>query len=132
MKKFRVWDSACNCFFKEHEVLLYGNGSMVYRDGGYINDGQVCDYIEKDDIEGNKIYADSSIVEFDRMSMNNPELEEGVIAYIAYDNNRCCYDLCFGLEKDAPRISISDFTPFLRSEFKIIDTIQENKLGLIK
>lgn len=89
-------------------------------------------YIGKDDIEGNKIYADCSIVEFEDFA-ERPHCGYGVIRFwslvepyietrwIDVDGNPT--NDIFPLKID---VSINV------NSFKIIDTIQENKLGLIK
>lgn len=91
-----------------------------------------ANYIGKTDINGKKIYADCSIVEFDHFAANEADLQTNR-AYLIYDINDCCYDLYF-IDADlyGLRVAISHFSRSMRSEFKIIDTVQENKLGLIK
>ncbi len=77
------------------------------------------DYIGKKDINDEKIYADSSIVELEYMT----DKYKGTISY---NNDFCCYQIILMDTDD--KVSINDFV----SNIKIIDTIQENKLGLIK
>lgn len=75
------------------------------------------------DINGKSIYADSSIVEFDYYIKE--QFFKG-IGYITYNKNLCCYCICT-FNKLLTTIAETEFL-----NFKIIDTIQENKLGLIK
>ena len=91
-------------------------------------------YIGLNDINNNKIYADSSIVEFDFLGFG--ELTpDSYKAFVKWNKERFRYDIqtlsrvdknsnlyVFDLGKCIDRIS----------NIKIIDTIQESKLGLIK
>jgi len=89
-------------------------------------------YIGKTDIEDNKIYADSSIFEFDYDSL---------IGIVSYRKLKGFF--YFELKTLSYRIKLmhplffrgKDFNDLLyhnrsMSNFKIIDTLQENKLGL--
>lgn len=83
-----------------------------------------CKDIGLNDINDNKIYANCSIVEF-----NNSQLWNKHIGIFFYNKDKLCYQIKIidGIRKD-------EIIPYDRycSDFKIIDTIQENKLGLIK
>lgn len=80
-------------------------------------------YIGKKDIEGNKIYADCNIVEFEIYG----DIYKG---YFKYSKKHLAYVFNF----IGKRISYTINPTFNQdwSNFKIIDTIQQNKLGLIK
>lgn len=83
------------------------------------------DYLESfegvgiEDIEGNKIYADSSIVEFENIGTKK-------IGYFNFNKTSLCYEIIH-----LPSMNGFAFEPRIMDNFKIIDTIQENKLGLI-
>lgn len=76
------------------------------------------------DINGKSIYADSSIVEFEYKA-----LQTKVKGYFKYSNITLGYHLHL-LEGFIGRAFRFDYEYMYN--FKIIDTIQENKLGLIK
>jgi len=75
------------------------------------------------DINGKSIYADCSIVEF-----NNSQLWNKHIGIFFYNKDKLCYQI-----KIINGNRNNEIIPYDRycSDFKIIDTIQENKLGLI-
>tara|TARA_R110000868_G_scaffold93996_1_gene259803 strand:- start:174 stop:557 length:384 start_codon:yes stop_codon:yes gene_type:complete len=85
-------------------------------------------YIGLKDVEDNKIYADSSIVEFEYIKSKHK-------GYFTWNNKTLSYDIMvidwnFKILKNysAP----IGYSHLKMKNFKIIDTIQENKLGLIK
>lgn len=90
-------------------------------------------YIGKTDIDSNKIYADSSIVEFDVIQnchCNILEIEcECVpnkrIGYFSYNENRLCYELLAKSFKDWKRIFIFDRDTI--SNLKVIGNLQQHK-----
>ena len=87
------------------------------------------------DINGKSIYANSSIVEF--TNDNNKKQYQGYFKYDLYHQRMFFWFLCcvrdnksFGyLGEGLDRV---EYLPCAMTNFKIIDTIQENKLGLIK
>ncbi len=86
------------------------------------------DYIGKKDINDKKIYSDCSIVEF--------EVIKGVIikGFFYFDTDDLSYSIKVisddtGIITKKEQYNLSYQKDFI---FKIIDTIQENKLGLIK
>ena len=80
---------------------------------------ELIKHIGKKDISDKKIYADCSIVEFEDVHLN---LHKG---YFQYSNTSLKYfiRLLCG--------ATVDYDFYRYGNFKIIDTIQENKLGLI-
>lgn len=84
-------------------------------------------YIGKTDTEGNKIYANSSIVEF-TMNYTDGCLPEKARGVFVYNNDTCSYDIVCEWEE---KFAHNSFWVGKAIDFKIIDTIQENKLGLI-
>jgi len=79
---------------------------------------KLFNYIGKTDIEGNKIYADSSIVEF-MMSGDKKR------AYITWDDIQLMYDFVITNEGEF-RCSYVDIYQKIYN-LKIIGTLQENK-----
>jgi len=88
------------------------------------------DYIGKTDINGKKIYADSSIVEFDFRGFGEHKSSRyhGVVVW---NSDRCRYDIKTFSHEDEFVFDLGKCTDRI-DNIKIIDTIQENKLGLIK
>ena len=91
---------------------------------------EILDYIElekKDiglkDINGKSIYADSSIVEFKNIGSN-------YTGYFTFDLVKLCYKIIVLDIKSVRKEFI--FNSNNIENIKIIDTIQQNKLGLIK
>ena len=85
-----------------------------------------CDYFEYiglKDIDDNKIYADSSIVEFTASGSHGYTQIKGYFHFSKEDLKYIIRTFTHGS---------FDFNKQLYKNFKIIDTIQENKLGLIK
>ena len=91
---------------------------------------ELLDYIELEkndiglkDINGKSIYADSSIVEFKNIGSNYN-------GYFTFDIVKLCYKVIVLDIKSVRKEFI--FNSNNIENIKIIDTIQENKLGLIK
>lgn len=84
------------------------------------------------DINGKSIYADSSIVEFTywfREDLQDKRVDEKRMkGYFHYDNNTLSYLFHNLLDNSNYFYGRMNF----KENLKIIDTIQENKLGLIK
>ena len=91
---------------------------------------EICQSVGLEDISNNKIYDDSSIVEFELII--NPVCRTVVLnrkGVFKYDKDLCAYIIeCI----DEDRILIFSTSFKHIKNIKIIDTIQENKLGLIK
>ena len=100
----------------------------------------IFDLIEKEkcniglkDIDGKLIYADSSIIEFSIKYWTEDKTDYDTVKEIGFFT--FCQSTLQYIIKD---INDSDFVGIYRlnrndiSNIKIIDTIQENKLGLIK
>ena len=70
MNEFIVWDNVSKLFFNNEEFKIH-NGKCVelfdseWFKNDYPEHTKIFNYIGKTDTEGNKIYADCSIVEFD-------------------------------------------------------------------
>lgn len=97
------------------------------------------------DINGKNIYADSSIVEFQLkddvifadFTGAKPTIwnEIKMIGYFVFNNEDLRYEIdIVDLEKNKTKSNFVClyYNIATMSQFKIIDTIQENKLGLIK
>ena len=88
---------------------------------------QVCNYIGKTDIEGNKIYADSSIVEF---NMSGSKKNFKATGFFTFNKKNLSYEfVCFKIDKkklNSCRYDI-DWRNAYKDTFKIIGTLQEDK-----
>lgn len=129
MNEFIVWDEEKKAFNK-NEVWMdrfgafYTLPELSYSETkGKFWDRhsmKTFNYIGKTDINENKIYADCSIVEIEYGLYST---RRTIVGYFSYNSSFCRYDF-IGNE--------SNFNFTLINSIKIIDTIQENKLGLIK
>lgn len=80
------------------------------------------------DVEGKQIYADSSVVEFEFVGyLSKRHILRG---YFIFDNEQLRYKIKIINKEWSKDFLIYDYK--FCSNFKIIDTIQENKLGLVK
>jgi len=132
MNEFIVWDKRKNCF--NDELLLDKDGhcfglSGIDNDIVYLRleDYTIHRYIGIEDINNNKIYADSSIIEFEH-------LKKQIKGYFWFDKYELRYKIVIDIS-----LSFGGITKLTTVEYnqdikniKIIDTIQQKKLGLIK
>lgn len=142
MKECVFWDSEDSKFINWEEVSFTKDKGddfvIVIKEIDHIYSStrlyDSFDYIGLNDISNNKIYADCSIVEFDFLGFGEPT-PDSYKAFVKWNKERFRYDIqtlsrvdknnnlyVFDLGRCIDRIS----------NIKIIDTIQENKLGLIK
>ena len=124
MNEFIIWDERYRVFRKllkiDFQLGLYFCIDTVVP----FEKGELVKNIGLKDINGKSIYADSSIVEFQWINgFGNVQTDWGVFKY---DIDYLQY-LIYEENEDINKSSIKDVL-----NIKIIDTIQENKLGLIK
>lgn len=147
MNEFIVWDKKTKKFREHSNIVFWSSMDYMYatrkktkvgdikfiwlkaqdiiEDRSYQTKREghqvvVCKDIGLKDINGKNIYADCSIVEFNYYIK---EQHFSGVGYITYLQNLCCYCIC---DFNKLKTTIAE-TELL--EFKIIDTIQENKLG---
>ena len=137
MNKFIVWYS--NDINEDKFSMEFSLQELIAQDHlDYVSDSkQLVNYkvdsinngIGLKDINNKKIYTDSSIVEF-----KHKTLVDKVIGYFTFANDEYLrYEI--KILRINPSVKNKDnfvFAKSLFSDIKIIDTIQENKLGLIK
>lgn len=147
MNEFIIWDGKYKLFLDENFIdTLQDNGIDYEDDNLYYGDEYyplcIMDfimgydyephkdrlsklfYIGLNDINNNKIYTDSSIVEFQWVNgFGNIQTDWGVFKY---DLDYLQY-LIYEENEDINKSSIKEVF-----NIKIIDTVQQNKLGLIK
>ena len=135
MNEFIVWSVSGQRFLKINEFSISMESKIILLREGKIFDvvksGQeyiLYNGIGKIDIEGNKIYADSSIVVF--TFLDNKLREHEVIGYFYFNDT----DLGYWIEMIDQADVKYNHTRFYANrvkDLKIIDTLQENKLGLL-
>ena len=128
MNEFIVWDKKIKMFWEQKDIITMSRKIIKLFDEEWFHvddeDFTYHNYIGKTDINNKKIYADCSIVEFFYPSNHILEVFNKEIGVFKYDKERLQY-LIYG--NDGERYDIKGL-----KNIKIIDTIQENKLGLIK
>lgn len=120
MIKFTVWDKNLECFrdgtlafgYDDFEwVLLNESNEQIVSNYS----GEIFNYIGKTDIEGKKIYADSSIVEYDS------RLHGKQRGYFSYNRRDLRYELTLF---NGMKVSYAWKREW---NLKIIGTLQEDK-----
>lgn len=142
MNEFIIWDERYRVFRKllkiDFELGLYFCIDTVVP----FEKGKLVKNIGLKDINGKSIYADCSIVEFEHKYTQRCKKENGIYTlenfhtqkteilqgYFVWNNDELKYEINI-LNHDF--FICLDFINSMKN-FKIIDTIQENKLGLIK
>mgnify|MGYP000851796969 CR=1 FL=1 len=129
MNKFVVWDKKNKRFLDGDEFAIDDNGKVYNWDSDsylkpFKQNMELLNYIGKNDINNNKIYADCSIVEFEWKISGLKK-----VGYFYYSNEYLCYMIKWVSEYTS---DVLFYDKKKKKNFKIIDTIQENKLGLIK
>jgi len=128
MNEFIVWDKILKKFIgksgKTTDMCTMRNDGLLSLD----NDAEMFFYIGLKDINNNKIYADCSIVEFEKYARTYKGVFE-------FDKCSLSYRLRVIKTTDTSIIENEftfDYIEINECNFKIIDTIQQKKLGLIK
>jgi len=146
MNEFIVWDKRSKCFILDDKGFdrfeMYMDGTLHYYQNCHDGDGfgsedyESFNYIGLKDINDNKIYADSSIVYF-KEPYNGSELKGA----FTWCNETFRYKI--RIIQGTGRFQEGTVQEMMKEsrwcglvhkfvDYKIIDTIQENKLGLIK
>lgn len=124
------WDNEDNKFISWHEVVFTKDKGddfviLMKEIDPICSSGRLYDsfnYIGLNDINNNKIYADCSICKVNYFSSSDWISD---YCYFSFDTENLRYTVCLINEKE-----IVDFEASYFDCFEIIDTIQENKLGL--
>ena len=139
MNEFIVWDKELKQFnVWSDNYFIFQNGTIgwISIEGIEREENSIAlPYIGKTDINGKKIYADCSIVEFDFRYIEICDLEPWkLVGYFKFNINTLRYEIKILDIKNENKIAWRslDYDEDLMSNIKIIDTVQENKLGLIK
>lgn len=127
MTEFIVWDNDLEKFINEKECVFF-DGTLFRNCIDFENmisdDLTMFSYIGKTDINEKKIYADSSIVEFNYENIKQ-------YGYFSFDDTVLAYVIKLFNSKQTG-ISAYLYSKFTIENIKIIDTIQENKFNLFK
>ncbi len=141
MNEFIVWDNLEEEWVDEEYIARYSNGvlfvadldnevvDLLHNENDKENRYVPFDYMEMLDINGNKIYSDSSIFKFNLGLYSDRKIAQG---YFNYDSNMKRYNVLILNNFEINKHAIYEYNPFTMGKFEIIDNIQENKLGLIK
>lgn len=118
MNEFIAWNNKTKKFTDWSTIRKFRNFEKLLS----LNHVDLMQYIGKTDINDKKIYAESSIVEF--LFNDGTVYTRGYFVFNKKFLSYFVYDL-----EDKKHYK---FNNFISNYIKIIDTIQENKLGLIK
>ncbi len=125
MNEFIVWDKQDKEFREDY--LVSGDLDLSYIGTDVSNYRcTVHQYIGKKDINNKKIYADCSIVEF---WFDNGKERVFLKGYFTYNDIDLRYEV--DILGDSKYVYL-DYVHEYFTCFRIVDTIQKNKLGLIK
>lgn len=124
MNEFIFWNKHYEKFFDDLTISGINVNEALEENEDWI----ALPYIQKDDINNNKIYADCSIVEF----RNNKDLGYLGYGYFIYNTKDLKYMIKVISSNEIYNNLELPYMPNVMNNIKIIDTIQENKLGLIK
>ena len=139
MNEFIVWDEKFKKFVDTDNIIMdlkSGGLKGIYGGLGYVDTWKLFNYIGKKDINNKKIYADSSIVEFiyrgKKIGLFGEHISHeavSLVGFFTYNNDEARYEV--DILGDDKYVCLNFDSDNFR-DINIIDTIQENKLGLIK
>lgn len=135
MQEFIVWDDIKREFTNNVTCFMSFNEDGTINSYNGFGETKYFQYIGKKDTEGNKIYADSSIVEFiyqgEQIPVHGARVHHTIslVGFFTYDNEEARYEV--DILNNSEYVCLN-FDSLKFKDIKIIDTIQENKLGLIK
>ena len=138
MNEFIVWDKEKHIFVPQGEIIFsfYGDNKIVVTPNCIESMGDTChdnynenrfnifNHIGLKDINNKKIYADSSICRVNYFSSSDWISD---YCYFSFDDENLRYTVHLINERE-----IVDYESSCFDCIEIVDTIQENKLGLIK
>ena len=123
MRKFKIYNRGLKRWCPNG--LLKTDGEVA---SSHPEHYQICWGIEKKDKAGEEIYADSSIV---KITINDEDGEHSHKGFFSYNDDILCYGFKEPISNNTQRrIWRMEKLQMYAVSFKIIDTLQENKLGL--
>jgi len=139
MNEFTIWDKKDRIFISKEDASFIECGSYSSIITDIIDKNtdryQLFKGIGIKDINNRSIYAESSILEFANMKNNKK-----YYAFLKFDVywqrmffwfvQDCNDNKAFGYA--GKKLDRVEYTPDIMHKLKVIDTVQENKLGLIK
>lgn len=126
VNKFIAWDKDRKEFV--YDFTIY-RGEALIRGGEMVENSSIHQDIGLKDINNKSIYADSSIVEFEYL---DKKLESHyVVGHFYFNKTELKYWIKI-LKCETLKYGNIGFVNARLKSIKIIDTIQENKLGLVK
>lgn len=126
--QYIVFDDIRKEFTKDVTSFLSFNRNGTINCFNGFGDTKYFQDIGLKDINGKSIYADCSIIEYMIHGVHEFIKLWGVVTY---DENNCCYVIKVK-NQDNYTYPVGNICSITKFNIKIIDTIQENKLGLIK
>lgn len=120
--KEKKFDVVISIDYECSDAVLMNN--QIEKDYKIPEEVLIFEHTELYDLSGNKIYADCSIVEFEW-----GQDKHNIIGYFTFNKEFLQYEIIMLNVQKNKSLAYSPHNCF---NFKIIDTIQENKLGLIK
>jgi len=131
MNEFIVWDNKHKIFIKDISIERLAISEPL-KNKIYLVHWDILNYIGIKDINNNKIYADCSSFEFDYIDLNLEDIECGRRTYKGFFSwNQDTLSYFIHYDGGNEFFNQVQYCPAKFENFKIIDTIQENKLGLI-
>ena len=127
--KFLTWDEVEFEKLKNEEVMVWKQIDPISKECRLF---ESFDDTELKDINGKSIYANSSIFEFDYLVDIENEIFQKRIGVFYFEKTFLAYHISFLTGTNRKGGNADKYNAFGMKNFKIIDTIQENKLGLIK
>ena len=126
MNEFIVWDEDLECFRVEDDFLLDTEDRVCNSNGELLDEETYKPFksIGKTDIEGKKIYAESSIVEFEIDLSHKIEVKRG---FISYDYECLCYRIQVKNNNINHGFDYYEFSHYDIENLKIIGTLQQDK-----
>ena len=133
MNEFIAWDNEDNKFISWEDMVFTKDKNddfivIMKEIDEILSEGrnfQTFNYIGLKDINNKKIYTDSSICRANYFSFNNSDWISDY-CYFSFDEENLRYTVHLINERESV-----DYEAYYFDYIEIIDTIQENKLGLI-
>lgn len=137
--EYTLWDNTNNIFFNgvtsKRKILLTSSfGLWDIKNEDSPNDVFYFPYTgRKDNFSGKKIYENSSIFEFDYEEIYGDINKIKMVGYFEYRIDEMRYEVNILNSSKDKHLYTSLWWDYERmTNLKVIDTIQQNKLGLIK
>lgn len=133
MNEFIVWDKKFDRFLPEEDMAISSLGFIfTLGEDGYfprnVGDCTIHNFIGMTDANNKKIYTDSSVL---RMTINDEDGEHSHIGYFSFNELLLMYEFKEPLGELTRIWRLEKLQPY-SMRLETLDTMQENKLGLIQ